>query len=446
MDRRDQNIEELFRTLFQKFTVNPTPGLWKKVQARIAWKQFLSLSLNSFNIYYLAVLMALAGSGTYFLLNQRDRVESNLNGENPTPMESVLVAPAPESRITGEAPRENSRENLQVTTSSAGKKAAVSAAPAPDARHIEPADMDTPTQHTSVEEDKSVTKVPSATKTSLSGRVLSALQAIIRVRADFEASPMSGCSPMAVNFRNLSENAASVNWNFGDGGNSDESDPSYVFDEAGEFLVTLKIRGKDGLEYIRQQQVRVYETPMALFEFDEDVKPAANQPVYFYNYSRGADYYEWDFGDNHRSSQQEPVHFYQGPGNYHVKLKVWTDHQCHDSLVIYNAFTTREQPIEVPNAFTPNLNGPTGGYYDVHDINNTVFHPVIEGALQEFQLRVFNRSGMLLFESHEISIGWDGYYNEQLMKQDVYIWKLRGKFSNGKTFVESGDVTLIKQQ
>jgi len=65
--------------------------------------------------------------------------------------------------------------------------------------------------------------------------------------------------------------------------------------------------------------------------------------------------------------------------------------------------------------------------------------------LVEFQLKVFNRKGLLLFESKDISIGWDGYYNEQLMKQDVYIWKIRGKFNNGKTFVESGDVTLIKQ-
>lgn len=445
MDRRDQNIEDLFRTLLQQFTVNPSPGLWKKVQARIAWKHFLSYSLNSFNIYYLALIVALVGSGTYFLLDQRDQVETSLKNEIPAPAETILVAPAPESRITLEDPHEASQEDLQVTTSLSEMKAAEVAASATDARQEKHAGKEIPNQHAAIGEEKPVTSEPSTSKTSESGRVHPAVQAIFRVRADFEAIPLSGCSPLAVNFRNLSEDATSVYWNFGDGGNSDESDPSYVFDEAGEFLVTLRVLGKDGLEYIRQQQVRVYETPRALFEFDEDVKPAANQPIYFYNYSRGGDHYEWDFGDNHSSSLQDPVHFYQGPGNYHVQLKVWTDHQCQDSLVIYNAFTTHEQPIKAPNAFTPNLNGPTGGYYDIHDINNTVFHPVIEGALQEYQLRVFNRSGMLLFESHEINIGWDGYYQEQLMRQDVYIWKLRGKFSNGKTFVESGDVTLIKQ-
>jgi gliding motility-associated-like protein len=267
----------------------------------------------------------------------------------------------------------------------------------------------------------------------------------IAVRIDFKASPTSGCSPLAVNFQNFSENAERISWNFGDGGNSDETNPSYVFDEPGKFLVTLKVRGKDGQDYSHQRSVEVYETPEALFEFDTDLKPARNQPINFYNYSRGADYYEWDFGDNQRSVLQEPIHLYQEAGNYNVRLKVWTNHQCYDSLVIFNAFTTQEQAIKVPNAFTPNLNGPTGGYYDVNDHNNTVFHPVTSSELLEFQLKVFSRKGVLLFESNDISIGWDGYYNEQLMNQDVYIWKIRGKFNNGKTFVESGDVTLIKQ-
>jgi gliding motility-associated-like protein len=336
-------------------------------------------------------------------------------------------------------------KHLLVTTSPPEKKAKHEAAPLPVVGKAAPAGMKITMQQAAIEKEGSGSTESLASKTPSSSLAPSAETAEFRVRPDFKASPLSGCSPLAVKFQNLSANAVSVSWNFGDGGFSAESDPSYVFDEAGEFPVTLKVLGKDGLEYTRQQKVRVFQTPKALFEFDEDVKPSVNQPIYFYNYSRGGDHYEWDFGDNQRSSLQEPIHFYQGPGNYHVKLKVWTDHQCYDSLVIYNAFTTQEQRLKVPNAFTPNLNGPAGGYYDVNDLNNTVFHPVIEGELYEFQLRVFNRKGVLLFESNEVGIGWDGYYKEQLMKQDVYIWKIRGKFSNGKTFVESGDVTLIKQ-
>jgi gliding motility-associated-like protein len=445
MNRNDRNIEDLFRTLFEQFRVNPTPGLWKNIQGKVAWKQFLSFGLNSFNVYYLALIIALGGAGAYFMFSRNDL---------PGITEKNEIAPSPQAippepthvQVISRQDHIAAVAKVPGSVGSTPVKEAVSEpAPGTDNPQEKTTHKTMPKINTADQEQVSkTTETPPAQ--ALSSKKGSAAETeIVPVRIEFKADPLSGCSPLAVNFKNLSENATGIIWNFGDGGNSDELNPSYVFDEPGEFLVTLKVLGKDGLEYSRQQTVQVFETPKALFEFDEDVKPAMNQPIYFYNYSRGGEYYEWDFGDHQRSVQQEPIHFYNGAGNYHVRLKVWTDHQCFDSLVIFNAFSTQEQNIKVPNAFTPNLNGPTGGYYDVNDINNTVFHPVTNGELLEFQLKVFSRKGVLLFESSDISIGWDGYYNEQLMKQDVYIWKIRGKYNNGKTFVESGDVTLIMQ-
>jgi gliding motility-associated-like protein len=438
-------MEELFRSLFEQFSVNPSPGLWKRVQSRIAWKEFLSFSLNAFNVYYLALVMALAGAGTLYLLPRMERTDTTVHRESTPPADVIGVGPVPESPTAGnDPPAQASSGTVKPARTPAKKKAAGLPSP-PVASQEEFAETLMSKQLAlNREEGSGPADGPGqAVSASVAESIGEAL--ILRARADFRASPLSGCAPLAVSFQNLSEYAASFSWNFGDGGNSTEADPSYVFDEAGEFLVTLKVAGADGQENTKQQKVRVFETPKALFEFDEDVKPAANQPIYFYNYSRGGDHYEWDFGDSQRSGLQEPTHFYHGPGNYDVKLKVWTEHQCYDSLVIYNAFTTQEQQMKVPNAFTPNLDGPTGGYYDANDLNNTVFHPVTDAELLEYQLKVFNRRGVLLFESKDITIGWDGYYQEQLLKQDVYIWKIRGKFSNGKTFVESGDVTLIKQ-
>ena len=445
MNRNDKNIEELFRKLFEQFKVNPTPGLWKKIHAEIIRKEFLSFGLNSFNVYYLALIMGLAGAGTFFLLSRTFPREISVNNEiiqssqakQPEPTYDQVISREDHVAAVVEVPV--SVETIRV------KKTGTGPASRSPSRQEESNDKTIPKKNTADQEQGSEIKDTSPAQATSSDNRSGAEPEAIPVRIDFKANPMSGCSPLAVNFQNFSENASRISWNFGDGGNSEEINPSYVFDEPGEFLVTMKVRGEDGLEYSRQQTVRVFETPKALFEFDEDLKPTRHQPINFYNYSRGGDYYEWDFGDNQRSDQQEPIHLYQEAGNYHVKLKVWTDHQCYDSLVIFNAFTTQEQDIKVPNAFTPNLNGPSGGYYDVNGYNNTVFHPVTNGELLEFQLKVFNRKGVLLFVSNDISIGWDGYYNEQLMKQDVYIWKARGKFNNGKTFVESGDVTLIKQ-
>jgi hypothetical protein len=39
--------------------------------------------------------------------------------------------------------------------------------------------------------------------------------------------------------------------------------------------------------------------------------------------------------------------------------------------------------------------------------------------------------------------GWDGYFKGRLVKQDVYVWKCTGTFTNGQPFMLVGDVTLL---
>lgn len=115
-----------------------------------------------------------------------------------------------------------------------------------------------------------------------------------------------------------------------------------------------------------------------------------------------------------------------------------------DSLFTNNTPTPPEYTIEFPNAFTPNLNGPTNGYYTPGIPNNDVFHPVYKGVV-EYHLRIFNRRGELIFESNEINIGWDGYINDRLAAQGVYVWKAKGKYSNGQSFTKVGNIMLIKK-
>jgi len=45
--------------------------------------------------------------------------------------------------------------------------------------------------------------------------------------------------------------------------------------------------------------------------------------------------------------------------------------------------------------------------------------------------------------SNDISIGWDGYYKEELQQQGVYVWKVRVSFADGRSIVRMGDITLL---
>ena len=163
-----------------------------------------------------------------------------------------------------------------------------------------------------------------------------------------------------------------------------------------------------------------------------------------YNLTQYASEYLWDFGDGSTSTDKNPAHYYSAEGQYTVSLTATSAFGC-------QASATRENYIEVigkgqvvfPNAFTPSLAGPSDGAYSDSDVSNNIFHPMAEGVV-EYNLYIYNRWGELMFESKDVDVGWDGYYNGKLCPQDVYIWKVEGKFINGKTFEKTGDVTLLR--
>jgi gliding motility-associated-like protein len=59
-------------------------------------------------------------------------------------------------------------------------------------------------------------------------------------------------------------------------------------------------------------------------------------------------------------------------------------------------------------------------------------------------LRVFNRQGLLVFESNSPNIGWDGTYNGAPQPMDAYAWTLDAEYFTGEKIRKKGDVTLIR--
>jgi sugar lactone lactonase YvrE len=82
----------------------------------------------------------------------------------------------------------------------------------------------------------------------------------IPLEADFNASPVSGITPLAVTFRNLSRgDYTSVSWDFGDGHTSTELNPEHTFQKPGSFTVTLTIYGSEGSDTeIKQACIHVH--------------------------------------------------------------------------------------------------------------------------------------------------------------------------------------------
>ncbi len=259
----------------------------------------------------------------------------------------------------------------------------------------------------------------------------------------FDANQYEACSPLVVYFENNSQYGHSYEWDFGDGTTSTEREPTHTYYEAGYYNVSLKVIG-DGGERYYFAVFQVFENPVADFVVTPEVAILPDATVHIYNLSEKATSYFWDVGDGTTYISRDVVHRYQEMGEYRIKLIAYTDNACVDSTSRFPAVWVRGAGfIRFPNAFVPSKVGPSGGQYDDVDYKNEIFHPVYH-AVVEYKLMIFNRWGEQIFESNDIKVGWDGYYNGKLSSQDVYVYRAVGKYSNGQTFNVRGNVTLLR--
>jgi gliding motility-associated-like protein len=262
--------------------------------------------------------------------------------------------------------------------------------------------------------------------------------------ANFEG-PAQGCAPLTVQFDNLSENAVVSTWSFGDGNQSTAENPIYTYYQPGIYSVTLTVVGPDGSSDVMTQEqiIYVYANATASFAVTPNNVSVPGEPVYCLNLSANATSYVWEFGDGETSTEENPLHYYQEQGDYDVTLIAVNENGCSDTLTLESLVHANDiGMIEFPNAFSPNTVESSSGYYNIHSLDNDVFFPIHKGV-EEYKLQIFNKWGELLYESGDIAKGWDGYYRGQLVKQDVYVWKVDARFVNGQRFEKAGDVTVI---
>jgi PKD repeat protein len=134
-------------------------------------------------------------------------------------------------------------------------------------------------------------------------------------------------------------------WNFGDGTDTTyyvRGNPiNHVFTSAGTFNVTMRISTEvDGQTVSDSTQIAVFVNPTPLPDFTFDLV-CYLQDAKFTNMTSGNGTqikdYSWNFGEptsnpNDTSSQRNPVHLYNAPGTYTVKLVTQNTIGCSDSI------------------------------------------------------------------------------------------------------------------
>lgn len=124
------------------------------------------------------------------------------------------------------------------------------------------------------------------------------------------------------------------NWEFGDGGVSNDIHPNHKYLSEGVYKVKLFVVSDFGCETSVEEDYTVSGAePIAALGYSDTchidgVKFSDSSTIAFGNIVR----WEWDFGDGATSSIQHPEHFYPAPGSYTVNLKVYSGIVCKDEI------------------------------------------------------------------------------------------------------------------
>ena len=96
--------------------------------------------------------------------------------------------------------------------------------------------------------------------------------------------------------------------------------------------------------------------------------------------------------------------------------------------------TVLEPSLWIPSAFTPDNDG-----------QNDVLY-VRGRGINNFEFRIYNKWGQVIFVSNDINIGWNGktHLTEELVSQGAYVYSVKGVKTDGKQINMQGLVNLIR--
>ena len=217
---------------------------------------------------------------------------------------------------------------------------------------------------------------------------------------------------------------------------SDQQAPKVVVNSpivAGTYSLTIS-RENCITETVSVVVPPIYQNPIAAFRTEPGLPSKLSIPirVRFFNESKDADSYLWDFGDGNTSTDMNPEHTYTSVGNFDVTLNAFKNSICGASMVKGQFMISADNILFVPNTFTPN-----------NDAVNDEFVISITN-IKTYRIQIFNRYGVPLFISNDIFDHWKGFYKNEILPVGTYYYVIDATDFNSNIIKKSGSVTIIK--
>jgi gliding motility-associated-like protein len=328
--------------------------------------------------------------------------------------------------------------------------------------------------------------------------------------ASFTVDDDSACVGQTVSFTNTSvvTGGGTYFWDFGDGGTSTATNPSYVFNSAGSYNVMMVVTDVVPCSDTAYITIKVDPTPFVDFTTSDSLLCEGRGITFLGSYATdGNTGIYWNFGDgNIMPNRDQVLHAYDSAGIITVTLTA-TYRNCPDATITKSlnilpfptldigkdtAMCPNAEPIVIgdfKNQFatatwswntgetTPLIAVRHPGIYTARvsmngcstqdsievfkdcylnipnsfspngDGLNDYFLPrqLLSEGLMKFKMTVFNRWGQVIFETAKIDgRGWDGKFNDKEQPGGVYVYLIEATIKNGIHEQYQGNVTLLR--
>jgi len=135
--------------------------------------------------------------------------------------------------------------------------------------------------------------------------------------------------------------------------------------------------------------------------------------------------YTWSTGS------LSPTIIIRQPGLYWLRVKDGNGCFGKDSIIVNQKECLKG--FFMPTGFTPNNDG-----------KNDLLKPILLGDVAQYRFWIYNRWGELIFETTDLTRGWNGMYKGQPQNGGVFVWMCQYQFE-GETFKqEKGTAVLIR--
>ncbi len=252
---------------------------------------------------------------------------------------------------------------------------------------------------------------------------------------------VANCSPLTTTFTNLSwpiDTTYRLEWDFGDGTLTyDELSPMHTYWQEGVYDVSVSVQSPIGCiaDTTFQNLMLVEKPPEADFIFKPEAITQLNSTITITDYSLDAITWQWLFDSIEYSYVEEPIYMFKDTGYHTIRLVVADIYGCTDTMLqIIDVMPT--VTYFLPNAFTPNGDG-------VNDVFEAKGY--IE-SLQDFDLKIFDRWGSIIFSTSSPTFEWDGFDPKtgRELSQGVYVYITSYRTTRGEEFQDKGYVTLLR--